>query len=433
MFTDEASISVFAGRGGDGCVHFRREKYIPKGGPDGGNGGNGGDIIFRAINNIHTLSDFRNKKVFRAENGKPGDKSNMTGRNGIDLVIEVPVGTQISLAKKEETDGKKMILVDLVRENQEILLSHGGKGGKGNAGFVNSIRQAPNFAEKGDVGEIFDLDLELKLIADIALVGKPSVGKSTFISVISNARPKVAEYHFTTLVPNLGVAKVDDRELVFVDVPGLIEGAHEGKGLGTKFLKHIERAKFVLHLVEANSDTPLKDFEIIRAELNKFSSKLADKPFLPVFTKIDLTDQELEDFLVEEFEEKFKVKPYKISSVTHEGTKSLLRYLSSNILEEFTSEEIISLQEETSDRVEFRPGANLERRNVEIQKTLNWWELRNPRLEQMVRQTDTENIEALERIYDVLKKWGTLKKLEREGAIPGEQLRIGEHFWEYRG
>lgn len=426
MFVDEASILLTAGKGGDGCVHFHREKYVPKGGPDGGNGGRGGNIIFRAINNLHTLSDFRNKKSFKADNGKPGYKKNMTGKNGADLVIDVPVGTQIRLQKSEK------VLVDLVSEKQQFLIARGGIGGKGNAGFVNSIRQAPQFAEKGDVGDALEIDLELKLIADVALVGLPSVGKSTFISVISNARPKIAEYHFTTLIPNLGVAKIDDRELVFVDVPGLIEGASEGKGLGIQFLKHIERAKYVLHLIDVNSDTPLKDFEVIQAELKNFSPALAQKPFLPVFTKIDSTDDELEDFLIQEFEQKFGIKPFKVSAVIHEGIDGILRYLASKIPEEFTEIEIKSLQEK-EEVVEYRPGEMSDGRKVSIEKTDNWWTLKNPRLEQMVRQTDIDNVEAKERIYDVLKKWGVSKNLEKMGVVPGEELRIGEHFWEYRG
>lgn len=427
MFVDEASISITAGKGGDGCVHFHREKYVPKGGPDGGNGGHGGNIIFRSINNLHTLSDFRHKKIFKAENGKPGYKKNMTGKNGENLVINVPVGTQIRLQKSNK------ILVDLVKENQEFLIAHGGVGGKGNAGFVNSIRQAPQFAEKGDIGDSLEIDLELKLIADVALVGYPSVGKSTFISVVSNARPKIAEYHFTTLVPNLGVTKIDDRELIFVDVPGLIEGASKGKGLGIQFLKHIERAKYVLHLIDVNSDTPLKDFEVIQAELKNFSPALAKKPFLPVFTKIDSIDEELQNFLTKEFEEKFKIKPFKISAAIHEGVSHLLRYLASKIPEEFTEKEINSLQEKEETVIEYRPSEVTDGRKIEIEKTNNWWAIKNPRLEQMARQTDMDNVEARERIYDVLKKWGVAKTLEKMGAVPGEELRIGEHFWEYRG
>ncbi len=424
MFVDEAKVTITAGKGGDGCVHFRREKYIPKGGPDGGDGGKGGDIVFKAVNNLHTLSDFRHQKLFRAENGKPGDKSNRTGRAGIDLEIEVPVGTQI----RDQHTGE--VLVDLKNLDQTFLAAKGGVGGKGNAGFVSSVRQAPSFAEKGDQGESIDIDLELKLVADVALVGYPSVGKSTFISVVSNAKPKVAEYHFTTLVPNLGVSKVDDRDLVFVDIPGLIEGASEGKGLGHQFLRHIERARYVVHLIDANSDTPLKDFEIIRTELEKFSPDLAKKPFVPVFAKIDLTDEELENFLVDEFEQKFGMKPFKVSAATHEGMDDLLKFLIHEIPEVLEAEEEV----EVSTYKTFRPGADADDgRRVRVEKTEHWWNLENDRLLQISRQTDWDNPEARERIYDVLRKWGTTTHLSELGVLPGDKLRIGEHFLEFRG
>ncbi len=431
MFIDEAKISVESGKGGDGCVSFRREKYIPKGGPDGGNGGKGGDIIFRAINNIHTLTDYRAQKKFKAEDGAPGGKKLMTGRNGKDLVLEVPVGTII----RDADTGK--VLADLVRENQEVTIAIGGVGGKGNAGFVSSIRQAPNFAEKGDIGQKFNLELELKMVADVALVGLPSAGKSTFISVVSNAKPKIAEYHFTTLVPNLGVAKINSRELVFVDVPGLIEGAAEGKGLGHQFLRHIERARYVLHLIDATSDHPLKDFEVIRAELEKFSPRLAEKKFLPVLSKIDLIDDELKDFLIKEFAEKIGVKPLAVSAATHEGVDEVLWFLEKEIPETEDAEEYLVESREISDEEfkEFRPADEVrseDSREVKIIREANWWELKNPRLERMVRQTVYENEAARERIYDVLKKWKVLEKLEKEGATPGEMIKIGDQLWEMR-
>ena len=445
MFVDEVSISVTAGKGGDGCVHFRREKYVPKGGPDGGDGGKGGDVVFEAVANIHTLYDYRSQKQFAAENGVPGGKNNCTGRHGEDLVLKVPVGTQIRDADTHQ------VLADLTRKGQTKSLAQGGKGGKGNAGFVSSVRQAPNFAEKGDVGTHLNLDLELKLVADVAIVGYPSVGKSTFISVISNAKPKIAEYHFTTLVPNLGVAKIDDQELVFVDVPGLIEGASEGKGLGHQFLRHIERARYVLHLIDVTSDTPLQDFEVIRSELEKFSPTLAEKPFLPVFSKIDLTDEELEEFLTKEFEDKFKIAPYKISAATHEGVQGLLRYVVSQVppkeeedfeIEENMGEDVIGRRghvtspseqgEEDPEMVVFRPAEKLDGRAVEIEKTPHWWMIKNERLEQMVRQTNVDNEQARERIYDVLKKWNIPRKLEKQGATAGEKILIGDEFFEVR-
>ncbi len=424
MFVDEAKISVVAGKGGDGCVSFRREKYIPKGGPDGGDGGRGGNIIFKAVDNAHTLADFRMKQTFSAENGRPGERNNRTGRSGENLILSLPIGTQI------HSNGR--VIADLVKKDQEVVIAHGGIGGKGNAGFVSSIRQAPNFSEKGDIGETLDLELELKLVADVALVGYPSVGKSTFISVVSNAKPKIADYPFTTLVPNLGVCEIDDRELIFVDVPGLIEGASEGKGLGHQFLRHIERARFVLHLIDVNSDTPFEDFEKICKELKNFSQKLAEKPFLPVFTKIDITDGELEHFLCDEFEKKFGIHPWLVSAATHEGMKELLREIEQRVPE---LEEVETLDEEDPTFVEFRPSAKNENdpRRIEIEKRENWWTISNERLEQIVRQTNMDQAEARERVYDVLKKWNVNDELIRKGAIAGDQIQIGAELFEFRG
>lgn len=423
MFVDEAKISIKAGKGGDGCAHFRREKFIPKGGPDGGNGGRGGDVYFETVNNIHTLSDFRHQQNYAAEDGSPGGKQLCTGRSGEDLVIRVPQGTII----RQQRSGR--VLADLDQLNQKVKVATGGIGGKGNAGFVNSVRQAPNFAEKGDVGDAFDLELELKLVADVALVGYPSVGKSTFISVVSNAKPKVAEYHFTTLVPNLGVCEIDHRELVFVDVPGLVEGASEGKGLGHQFLRHIERARMVLQLVDVNSDTPLKDFEVIRKELETFSPELAKKPFVPVLCKIDTVDKELQQFVASEFETKFAQAPHLISAATHEGVDDLLKHLIHELPEEVELEPV----EETDETVEFRPGEIVDTRKVLINKREHWWELNNPRLEQIARQTDWNSAEAQERVYDVLRKWGVTTQLNKAGAEPGDKLKIEDQFLEYRG
>ena len=424
MFVDEAKISINAGKGGDGCVHFRREKFLPKGGPDGGNGGKGGNVWFETVNNIHTLSDFRHQKQFAAEDGRPGSKQLCTGRSGEDLVIRVPQGTII----REQNTGR--VLADLAELGQKVLIAEGGVGGKGNAGFVNSVRQAPNFAEKGDLGQAFALELELKLVADVALVGYPSVGKSTFISVVSNAKPKVAEYHFTTLVPNLGVCEIDERELVFVDVPGLIEGASTGKGLGHQFLRHIERARMVLQLVDINSDTPLKDFEIIRTELETFSPELAAKPFVPVLCKMDLADEEFQHFMVEEFTAKFGIEPWLVSAATHQGIDDLLKHLIHELPEAVEYEEAVA----TDEAVEYRPGAgNGNDRKVKFTKTEHWWNLENERLQQIARQTDWANTEAQERVYDVLRKWGVTKQLEKAGAEPGDQLRIESQFLEFRG
>jgi len=427
MFVDEASVVIQAGKGGDGMVHFHKEKYIVRGGPDGGDGGRGGQVFFCAKHNKHTLHEFRHQKKFFAENGAPGDKKNMTGKSGEGLAIEVPIGTII----RDDNTGET--LADLVRDGQKILLAKGGSGGKGNAGFVNSVRQAPQFAEKGQPGEQKNLVLELKLIADVALVGFPNAGKSTFISVVSQAKPRIADYPFTTLIPNLGVAHIDESSLVFVDIPGLIEGASKGKGLGQNFLRHIERSRFLMILLDITSD-PVSEFFTLRKELRHYSEKLSKTPFVVVLSKIDLvSDVEEKNILIKKFEQETKQKPYMISSATHEGIEGVLRLISSRLSTESESEEVeISDVEEV---VQFRPGEEAEKksRTVEITKDSFWWNLQNFRLEEIAEKTDWNNVEAIERIYDVLKKWGVPKKLENLGAVPGDKLKIKEWFLEYRG
>lgn len=291
MFVDEAQIEIFAGDGGNGMIAFRREKYVPRGGPAGGDGGKGGDVIFVASNNCNTLSDFRHVRHIRAEKGASGGTNNKSGKDGQDEVLFVPVGTQLSDAETGE------LLVDLTEAGQRFVAARGGDGGMGNARFATSTNRTPRRATDGWPGEQKRLKLELKLIADVALVGYPSVGKSTIISVLSNARPKIADYPFTTLVPNLGVVKWGDyQEFVLADVPGLIEGAHEGHGLGTQFLRHIERTNLIAHVIEVTpqlegneSDRdPIRDFERINAELTKYNPELAHRPQLVVLNKVEL-------------------------------------------------------------------------------------------------------------------------------------------------
>ncbi|PID70248.1 hypothetical protein CSB37_02585 [bacterium DOLZORAL124_38_8] len=437
MFVDEAKISVKAGNGGDGCVSFRREKYIPKGGPDGGNGGNGGNVYIEAVHNIHTLHDYRSQVLFKAERGKNGALNNRNGKFGEHLVLKVPVGTQVRNAETGE------VIVDLVREHQKVLLAKGGIGGKGNAGFVTSVRQAPNFAEIGDKGEALDLELELKLVADVAIIGYPSAGKSTFIATVSNAKPKVAAYHFTTLVPNLGVAQIHGKETVYVDVPGLIEGASEGKGLGHTFLRHIERALVVLHLIRIDSDTPVADYQVIRKELESFSETLKNKPEIVVFSQSDLVDNEMAQFLQNEFEQKTGIRPLLLSAATHSGIDELQETVNKLLPEKEVDEVWEELPvEPTEEVVEYRPGEQVDPRKVEIalQETENEdgemvrnWLVENTRLNQMVRMTEWASEPARERIQDVLKKWHIDKKLLDRGAIPGDKIIIEEKEFQLRG
>ena len=285
-FIDSVTIRVTAGDGGVGCVSFRREKFVPKGGPDGGDGGRGGDVILRANRQLNTLLDYQYKTKYKAPRGEHGLGSNKTGKSGSDVILEVPAGTLIRDLETQET------LADLVDDGQEIILAKGGRGGRGNAAFATSTNQAPRDYELGGQGEEKEIELELKLLADVGLVGFPNAGKSTLISVISAAKPKIADYPFTTLVPNLGIVRVDmGKSFVVADIPGLIEGAHAGKGLGILFLRHIERTKVLVFLVEATSENPKADFKLLMNELKLFNKDLLKKPRIVTLTKIDIVDE----------------------------------------------------------------------------------------------------------------------------------------------
>lgn len=317
-FIDIAKIHVKAGNGGNGIVSFHREKFVPKGGPDGGNGGRGGHIILRANPNLTTLLDFKYKSHFKAENGKPGGSNNKTGKNGEDLRIQVPCGTVVRNAETGE------IICDLVYPDQECIVARGGRGGRGNAEFASPTNQTPRFAEKGQPGEELDLILELKVIADVGIVGFPNVGKSTLISVISDAKPKIADYPFTTLTPNLGVVKIDiGKNFVVADIPGLIEGAAEGKGLGLEFLRHIERTKVLLFLLDATSSDLKMDFKVLVNELKKYNKELLEKEKVVAINKLDIVPQEKwKEILKINFGRNFP-KPVGISAITGYGVEQL--------------------------------------------------------------------------------------------------------------
>ncbi len=320
QFIDETKVHLKAGKGADGCVSFRREKFIPNGGPDGGNGGNGASIAVRAVSNLNTLIDYRYRQHFKGDNGEPGRGKNCHGASKKTLFLNVPVGTQIF------TENGEVLIADLSEEGQTIIIAQGGYGGKGNANFKSSTNQAPRIRTKGTEGEELSVWLKLKLFSDIGIIGLPNAGKSTFISTVSAARPKIADYPFTTLKPKLGMVIHNFREIVFADIPGLIEGASQGHGLGHRFLKHVERCKILLHLIDISSEDPVKDYTTIRNELALYNPALAEKEEIVAFTKIDICPEEKQQEYIAEFENKIGRKAYLISTVTNQNISSILEH-----------------------------------------------------------------------------------------------------------
>lgn len=320
MFWDEAIIKISGGKGGDGKVSFRHERGVPRGGPDGGDGGDGGSCYFEVDSNLNTLNNFNRSKNFRAEDGKPGEKKRKHGKNGQDLILKVPQGTVVYIIGKNTRERK---VADLDKNKQTYLIARGGRGGWGNVHFATAIHQAPTMARLGQPGEERKIHLVLKLIADVGIFGIPNSGKSTLLARISAAKPKIANYPFTTLVPNLGVAKVAGKEIVFCDIPGLIEGSHAGRGLGDKFLRHIERCRILIHLLDATSSGPAKDFEKINSELKKYSPILASKKQIIALNKIDAVDKKTIQKIIQKFRAQ-KIKLWPISAFTGEGIKELL-------------------------------------------------------------------------------------------------------------
>ena len=324
-FLDQTKIYLKAGDGGSGSASFRREKFVEFGGPDGGDGGQGGSIIFLADKNLNTLIDFRYKQHLKAERGQDGMGKKKTGKSGEDLILKVPVGTQIF-----EEDNNSLI-EDLTKSDQKIMIAKGGKGGLGNVRFKSSINRSPRKKTKGNKGECFWVWLQLKVIADIGIVGMPNSGKSSLLSVLTSAKPKIASYPFTTINPNLGVISYDDKEVTLADIPGLIEGAHEGIGLGDKFLRHIERCKNILHLIDITNDNLLENYSKVRKELFKYSSKLTKKREIIVFNKIDMISDDEINQKIDIFNKKIKKKIYKISAIRHKGLTAIKKELISYV------------------------------------------------------------------------------------------------------
>lgn len=420
MFLDEAQITVTGGKGGNGCVSWRREKYVSKGGPDGGDGGTGGGVFIQADSNTDTLSVYRSTKKFTAEKGGSGQGRNKHGRNGNDLLLVVPPGTYV----KEHGE----VIADLDDHGDEVMIVRGGRGGFGNAHFKSAVRQRPDFAEQGEPGESKVIDLELKLVADVGIIGLPSVGKSTLISVISSAKPKIADYPFTTLVPNLGVVDWKDRSFVVCDVPGLIEDASEGKGLGHQFLKHIERCGVLLHVLDlsraledtkVNIDILKEDYNTIRTELEKHSPELGKKQEMIVINKADLTTDNLSD-VVNEFDALL------ISAATKQGLVPLLDALASHI-DRFHTEvpagdddapkkTILSPQDDTS-------GMRSYRISKDDDGTVR---ISGDRIEQFTIMTDFNSEGGVMRFKDVLRKIGLDKAIKRERDSDDSEVYIGE-------
>lgn len=407
-------MTIKAGDGGDGITSFRREKFHARGGPDGGDGGNGGDVVLRASRNQNTLAAFRYKKRLAAESGKPGSNAKRHGKSGANLEVDIPVGTVVS-------DKSGRVLADFTNDGQTEMLARGGKGGFGNAHFVSSTRQAPRVAEKGEKGQEIEAKFELKMIADVGLVGLPNAGKSTLLSVISNAKPEIADYPFTTLVPNLGVVDVDDQtSLLFADIPGLIEGASQGKGLGDEFLRHVERTSVLVHLIDIYSEDVTRDYQAIMAELRAYEVDLSKRPQIITLTKIDGVDKKqlrVQLNTLKKIAQK-KTPVVAISSLNKEGLKELLRLVRKKV--------------EGSRKVDKKAKKKLRVIGLkdediwQVQKTKDGFLVTGPKIERFARRTEFGNIYGEQRLLDILRKEGVVKELEKQGIEPGQKIKIGD-------
>lgn len=421
MFIDQAVIQISSGKGGDGIVHFRREKYVPLGGPDGGDGGRGGDVILEVKATMNTLSAFQRKQRFNAEAGKNGGGSNKTGRSAEDLVISVPPGTMIY---DEETGD---LIGDLLKSGERIVIAKGGVGGKGNARFATSRNQAPRIAEKGEPGQSRLIRLELRLIADIGIVGVPNAGKSTLLSVVTNAKPKIAPYPFTTLEPNLGVADLgDDLTLILADIPGLIEGAHQGIGLGHEFLRHIQRTRVLIHILDGMAEDPLLDFAQINSELALFDEKLAEKPQIVAFNKIDVPEvlarwPTIEKQLLAR-KAGGKIKPMAISAIARTNVRELL----------LKAAEVLANLPEEVEEVEI-PVYRMEAdpREFTIKAVDQGWRVSGEAVERAAAMTYWEYDQSVRRFQRILQSLGIEEALRSIGVQEGDTVMIGEYELEW--
>ncbi len=414
-FIDKVLVDVKAGDGGNGGLSFRQEKFVDRGGPDGGDGGRGGHVIFQASRNQNTLAAFRYQREIRAQPGDPGTKRNKHGRNGKDQIVAIPVGTIIST--EEGT-----VLADLATDGQEVIIAKGGRGGFGNAHFVSSVRQAPKFAEKGEEGEAFMLRLEIKLIADVGLVGLPNAGKSTLLAVTSNARPEIADYPFTTVKPNLGVVDIDGGTSVLIaDIPGLIEGAAEGKGLGHEFLRHVERTKVLVHLIDAYNDDVAVAYQTIQDELQSYKVDLTNRAQLIALNKIDGLDQDIIDDLTTQLKAVIPADTpvYAISAQSGAGLKPLL-YAVKEALAAYKEEHI----EEEVDPI---PVLRMTDMSMawRVSKTADGFLITGTKIEKFAARTEFSNEEGVGRLREIMRKMGIMHELRRQGVATGQSIAIG--------
>lgn len=427
MFADRATIYVRSGKGGDGHVSFRREKYVPDGGPDGGDGGHGGDVIFEVDKGLNTLTDFRHIRKYKAGDGEEGGKKNCHGKNGEDIVIKVPEGTVI----KESESGK--VIVDMSGDNMRVVLLKGGRGGNGNQHYATPTMQAPKYAQPGQPAKELSLLLELKVIADVGLVGFPNVGKSTFLARVTNARPKIANYHFTTLNPNLGVVDLDGSDgFVIADIPGLIEGASEGVGLGYEFLRHIERTRVIIHMVDAAGSEgrdPIADIYAIDKELKAYNEAIANRPQVIAANKMDMiyeNESEIVDKLRTEFEPK-EISVFPISAVSGKGVRELLYHVK-GMLDGLEEEPIVFEQEYFPDQM---LAGEDDPYTVSYDEKSGEYIIEGPRIEKMLGYTNLESEKGFTFFQNFLKENGILEELEKLGIEEGDTVRMYGFAFDY--
>lgn len=421
MFIDEVKLELIAGSGGDGCMAFRREKFVEMGGPYGGNGGKGSDIIFKVDEGLNTLIDLKYQKQIKGKKGNNGLGKGMNGKKAEDVIVRVPLGTVIT-----DLD-TNLVIADLTKKDDEVVVASGGRGGRGNIAFATKSNPAPHFAENGEPGEIRKVKVELKLLADVGLVGMPSVGKSTIISKISQAKPKIAEYHFTTLKPNLGVVKANNTSFVVADLPGLIEGASQGEGLGDQFLKHIERTRIIAHVIDMGATegrNPYEDYIIINKELKEFNPKILEKPQIIIANKMDMP-KALEN--LEKFKQKVKLDIYPVKAITNEGLKEVIEALAKKL--ETIKKEPLYEEEKFESHVLYKFK---EEQPFTITKEGNTWIVKGEKIEKLLKMTKFNTDEAANRFANKLRKYGVDDKLRELGAIEGDTIRILDLEFEYK-